>query len=97
MLLTFDDQCTPWKDNKEFNKMYIEHVICYLNTKLKATGWISLNDLYDSLGRDRSLSAQVYGWRLQQDKYGLIEYKFVETDDSTNNVTILLNNVVKLL
>lgn len=97
MLVMFDDKCTEWEDNKEFNKKYVEHTINYLNTKLRLIGWISLNELYDSLGKDRELSAQVYGWNVYQYPDNDIKFEFVEMHDDGNNVRIMLKNIVKLL
>ena len=96
MLIMFNNECTAWSNDKDFNKMFLEHTIDYLNTKLSAIGWLSLNDLNDALGRDKKLEDQLFGWKTEGG-LGVIEYEFVAVDCGTNNVVISLKNMVKLM
>ena len=97
MLFNFNEDCATWQNDKEFNKIFVDHTINYLNTKLSAVGWLSVNDLNDSFGKDRRLKDQVFGWKLA-DGLGIIEYEFVDVNDfGSNNVIVNLKNVVKLM
>lgn len=58
----FDDGCTGWDPNPDFSKMFLIQQQNYANEKLKAQGYLFLNDVYEMLGFQRTPEGQTHGW-----------------------------------
>lgn len=58
----FDETCTGWEKNAEFNLTFLKLQQSYANEKLKAQGHLFLNEVYDMLGMQRSKAGNVVGW-----------------------------------
>lgn len=58
----FDDGCTGWTKDPEYNLMFLHNQQRYANDLLKAKGHLFLNEVYDMLGIPRSKAGQVVGW-----------------------------------
>ena len=58
----FDDGCTGWTKDPEFNLMYLKRQQEYANDLLQAKGHLYLNEVYDMLGIPRTKAGQVVGW-----------------------------------
>ena len=58
----YDDGCTGWEKDPDYNKMFLKAQQQYANDKLIAQGYLFLNDVYDMLGIPRSKAGQVVGW-----------------------------------
>lgn len=58
----FDDTCVGWTRDSELNLMFLKMQENYLNEKLRAQGYLFLNDAYDTLGMPRTKAGQVIGW-----------------------------------
>ena len=59
----YDDGCTGWSKDPEYNLMFLKAQQQYANDKLIAQGSLFLNDVYDMLGIPRSKAGQIVGWR----------------------------------
>lgn len=76
--------------------MFINSNLCWMNERLEILGWISLNEVYESLGFPRELEAQVLGWKITDKKdRGFIEFETIE--ESGSRIKIIFKNIVKLL
>lgn len=51
-----------WENNPEYVEMFLRAQQNYANDKLKATGHLTLNDVYDMLGFHDSKAGMVVGW-----------------------------------
>ncbi len=51
-----------WENNPEYVEMFLRSQQNYANDKLKATGHLTLNDVYDMLGFQDSKAGMVVGW-----------------------------------
>lgn len=51
-----------WENNPEYVEMFLRSQQNYANDKLKATGHLTLNDVYDMLGFHDSKAGMVVGW-----------------------------------
>jgi hypothetical protein len=60
----FDESSREWRKDPELNKVFIMCQEKYANHLLHARGHVFLNEVYDSLGMDRSQAGQVVGWKL---------------------------------
>jgi hypothetical protein len=58
----FDCGNKGWEPDPEFNYMYLTNLQNYLTDKLRANGYLFLNDVYDELGIPRTRAGQLYGW-----------------------------------
>lgn len=58
----FDDGCAGWTKNAEMNLMFLRRQQDWANERLKARGYLFLNEVYESLGIPRTKAGQVVGW-----------------------------------
>lgn len=58
----FDEVSSNWSKDPEYNLMFLRRQQDWANEKLKATGYLFLNEVYDMLGIPRSQAGQVVGW-----------------------------------
>ena len=58
----FDEGCFDWQKDPEYNLMYLRAQQNYANEKLKANGYLFLNDVYELLGIPKSQAGQMVGW-----------------------------------
>lgn len=58
----FDSSCKAWEENAEYNMMFLKAQQQYANDRLKANGYLFLNDVYDMLDIPRTKAGQVVGW-----------------------------------
>lgn len=58
----FDDGCIGWDKDPEFNLMFLRRQQDMANEKLRSTGYLFLNEVYDMLGIPRTKAGQCVGW-----------------------------------
>lgn len=58
----FDESCSAWEKNSEYNLMFLRAQEQYANDKLIANGYLFLNEVYDMLGIPRTKAGQIVGW-----------------------------------
>lgn len=58
----FDSSVTGWEDCHDYNMMFLRAKEAYANDKLKADGFIYLNDIYYALGIPKTKAGQIVGW-----------------------------------
>ena len=58
----FDDGCTGWTKDPEFNLMFLKDQQRYANDLLESRGHLFLNEVYDMLGIPRTTAGAVVGW-----------------------------------
>lgn len=58
----FDDGCSGWTKDPEYNLMFLKDQQRYANDLLKSRGHLFLNEVYDMLGIPRCKAGQVVGW-----------------------------------
>lgn len=58
----FDDGCTGWSKDSEYNLMFLKHQQNHANDMLKSRGYLFLNDVYDMLGIPKTKAGQIVGW-----------------------------------
>lgn len=58
----FDDGCTGWSKDPEYNLVFLRQQQRCANDRLKAHGYLFLNDVYDMLGIGRTPAGQLVGW-----------------------------------
>ena len=58
----FDEGNVNWEKIPEYSLIFLKAQQQYANDMLKARGHVFLNDIYDSLGMERSSAGAVVGW-----------------------------------
>lgn len=58
----YDCGCTGWTKDPELNLMFLKRQQRYANDKLKADGYLFLNDVYEMLGINKTKAGQIVGW-----------------------------------
>lgn len=58
----FDDGCAGWNKDAEMNLFFLKRQQDWANERLKARGYLFLNEVYESLGIPRTKAGQVVGW-----------------------------------
>lgn len=58
----YDCGCTGWTKDPELNLMFLRKQQDFLNDRLKAEGYLFLNDVYDALGIQKTKIGQIAGW-----------------------------------
>nr|DAS18102.1 MAG TPA: hypothetical protein [Caudoviricetes sp.] len=58
----FDESCSDWKNNPEYNLMFLRMQEQHANDLLRAKGHLFLNEVYDMLGIPRTAAGQQVGW-----------------------------------
>lgn len=64
----FDEWCTGWRRDSEYNLMFLKKQEAYANDKLKRQGYLFLNDVYDSLGIPKTRAGHCVGWVYDEKK-----------------------------
>ena len=58
----FDDGCSGWTKDPEYNLMFLKNQQRYANDRLKTKGSLFLNEVYDMLGIPRTKAGACVGW-----------------------------------
>lgn len=58
----FDETCTSWDRNAEYNLMFLKRTQDHFNDLLRIRGHVFLNEVYDALGIQRTTAGQIVGW-----------------------------------
>lgn len=58
----FDDGCTGWTKDPEYNLMFLKDQQRYANDLLQTRGHVFLNEIYDMLGIPRTTAGGYVGW-----------------------------------
>lgn len=74
----FDNRSSSWNPQPEYNMMFLRAQQNYANDKLQARGHVLLNDVYDSLGIERSKEGCVVGWRTADGGDNYIDFGIFE-------------------
>lgn len=60
--IQFDEDSSLWTTDREYNKYFLAVAEQFANDKLRARGYLFLNEVYDALGIARTKAGQVMGW-----------------------------------
>ena len=93
----FDETCPAWTKNAEINLIFLLRVQSYANEKLKAQGYLFLNDIYDMLGIPRTKAGQIVGWIYKEnntDGDNYIDFGIYKTEKNANFVNGYENSIL---
>jgi hypothetical protein len=63
----FDEFNVNYSKTAEYNHMFLKSQEAWANDKLRAHGYLFLNEVYEALGMDRTQAGQIVGWKLGSD------------------------------
>lgn len=63
----FDETNPNWVKEAEWNKMFLKAQEKYFNDRLRAHGFVFLNEVLEGLGCMRTQAGQIVGWKLDRD------------------------------
>lgn len=66
----FDEGNINYRDNAEYNLMFLKQVQNFMNDKLRIQGYLFLNDVYRALGFEDTREGQLVGWYMDKEKGG---------------------------
>lgn len=82
----FDQTCTAWSSTQEYNHLFVKHTMNFMQDKLRAQGYLFVNDVLDALGIPRTPEGQLLGWN----NFGkMMDFSF--TSDSESGIIVLKN------
>lgn len=58
----FDESCTGWSKDPEYNLMFLKSQQQFANDKLRVKGFLFLNEVYVALGIPETKAGQIVGW-----------------------------------
>lgn len=58
----FDESCNNWDKDPEYSLMFLNGVEAMCNRKLRANGYLFLNDVYSAIGIPETWAGQFVGW-----------------------------------
>lgn len=70
----FDENSTSWSRESAYNLLFLKCQQQYANDRLRAKGHLTLNDVYDSLGLDRTQAGFVVGWIYDGDGDNYVDF-----------------------
>ena len=81
----FDEYCTGWRNDAEYNRSFLRQMQAWANNKLQTQGFLYLNDVYEMLGFDKTKAGQVVGWIYgdKSDGDGYVDFGMYEFDKET--------------
>ena len=56
-----------WQKGGGYNRMFVNNIQMYANDRLRARGYVFLNDVFDDLGMERTKAGQTVGWVWEKD------------------------------
>ncbi len=78
----FDESNPYWEKDGNYNRMFLLAQQQYANDKLRANGYLFLNDVLDDLGIPRTKAGQIVGWVYNPDNPNgdnYVDFGFYET------------------
>ena len=82
----FYEGSTGWTKNAELNKVFLVQQQNYANDKLRLNGVLTLNEVYDMLGIQRTSFGQIAGWVYTEDSSigdNFVDFGIFDTNDVT--------------
>lgn len=82
----FYEGSTGWTKNAELNKVFLLQQQNYANDKLRLNGVLTLNEVYDMLGIQRTSFGQIAGWVYTEDSSigdNFVDFGIFDTNDVT--------------
>lgn len=77
----FDETCTGWTRDADYNFMFVKQIQNWANDRLEAKGYVFLNEVYEMLGMQKTRAGQEVGWVKGSDGDGFIDFGIFDLKD----------------
>jgi hypothetical protein len=84
----FDETSQNWTKTPEYNLMFLRAQQNWANDRLKAHGYLFLNEVLEALGLQRSQSGQIVGWKLKGEGDGYVDFGIYDIFDDTSRAFV---------
>lgn len=84
----FDSYNPNWTKTPEYNLMFLRSVQDWANDRLRAYGYLFLNEVYQELGLERSQAGQIVGWKFKGDGDGFVDFGLYNIGDECNRAFV---------
>lgn len=84
----FDEYSRNWTKTPEYNLLFLRSQQDWANDRLRAYGFVFLNEVYEALGLERSQAGQIVGWKLNSDGDGFVDFGLYSIGDENNRAFI---------
>lgn len=94
----FDASSSQWKKDVEMNRIFLQVQQTYFNQKLRAKGFVFLNEVYQALDIPETSAGQAVGWYLNGEgddyiDFGIFDPQSIQFVNGTEPVILLDFNV----
>jgi hypothetical protein len=86
----FDEASRNWTKTPEYNLLFLRSQQDWANDRLRAYGYVFLNEVYEALGLERSQAGQIVGWKLKGDGDGFVDFGLYSIGDEGNRAFVNL-------
>jgi hypothetical protein len=83
----FDESSPNWTKTPEYNLMFLRAQQDWANNRLRSCGYVFLNEVYESLGLERSQAGQIVGWK-EGDGDGFVDFGLYAIGDECNRAFV---------
>lgn len=80
---TFDESNQHWMPNPDFNRLFVLSQQNWANDRLRAKGYLFLNDVYEMLGLERTSVGQLVGWSREKNENSFVDFGIATQDGSS--------------
>lgn len=92
----YDESCSGWDKNPEYNMMTLKANQSYANNLLRANGYLFLNDVYKIIGIKPTIAGQNVGWIYDPDKPSFVDFDIFNTNRANRRFVNGLEPVILL-
>lgn len=80
----FNESCGSWSKDAEYNLMFLRAEQNYANDRLRARGYLFLNEVYDRLGIPPTKAGQIVGWVYDPDRDSYVDFGIYDVYNERN-------------
>ena len=84
----FDETSRNWTKTPEYNLLFLRAQQDWANDRLRAYGFIFLNEVYEALGLERSQAGQIVGWKHKGNGDGFVDFGLYAIGDECNRAFV---------
>ena len=88
----FDEFNPNWSKTPEYNLLFLRAQQDWANDRLRAYGFVFLNEVYEALGMERSQAGQIVGWKYKKNDRndGFVDFGLYAIGDEGNRAFVNL-------
>lgn len=84
----FDESSKNWTKTPEYNMLFLRAQQDWANDRLRAYGYIFLNEIYEALGLERSQAGQIVGWKKDNGGDGFVDFGIFDIFDESSRAFV---------